>query len=208
MNSDIYWMKKESIWLVPVGGLANRMRAIDSAVALSRQCGSELHIVWFKDPGLNCRFDQLFAPIDQPRVTVTEASKLDLLRYDRPRRQRLRVQGGALEQGHHRLAGQRRSALLHAGDGRGNGRRSHPHAPHAAYAVRASARFAILPRSRAFRDHRWGKPRGGKIVTKYIRRKGHDTDKDAQKRRENDRQEDGRAFIRHDGGARRHGLGI
>ena len=55
-------MKKESIWLVPVGGLANRMKAIDSAVALSRQCGSELHIVWFKDPGLNCRFDQLFAP--------------------------------------------------------------------------------------------------------------------------------------------------
>lgn len=79
-------MKKESIWLVPVGGLANRMRAIDSAVALSRQCGSELHIVWFKDPGLNCRFDQLFSPIDQPGVTVAEASKLDLLRYDRPRR--------------------------------------------------------------------------------------------------------------------------
>lgn len=79
-------MKKESIWLVPVGGLANRMRAIDSAVALSRQCGSELHIVWFKDPGLNCRFDQLFAPIDRPGVTVTEASRLDLLRYDRPRR--------------------------------------------------------------------------------------------------------------------------
>ena len=31
-------------------------------------------------------FDQLFAPIDRPGVTVTEASRLDLLRYDRPRR--------------------------------------------------------------------------------------------------------------------------
>lgn len=82
-------MKRESICLVPVGGLANRMKAIDSAVALSRQCNSNLHIVWFKDQGLNCRFDQLFQPIDMPGVTVTEASWSDYVRYDRPRRKNL-----------------------------------------------------------------------------------------------------------------------
>lgn len=82
-------MKRDSIWFVPVGGLANRMRAIDSAVALSRQCNSPLHIVWFKDQGLKCRFDQLFAPFDLPGVTVSEASGLDYLLYDRPRRKNL-----------------------------------------------------------------------------------------------------------------------
>lgn len=42
-------MKKRYILLVPVGGLANRMKAIDSAIKLSRKANSELHIIWFKD---------------------------------------------------------------------------------------------------------------------------------------------------------------
>ena len=46
-------MKKRYILLVPVGGLANRMKAIDSAIKLSRKANSELHIIWFKDRGLN-----------------------------------------------------------------------------------------------------------------------------------------------------------
>ena len=44
-------MKKKYILLVPVGGLANRMKAIDSAIKLSRKTNSELHIIWFKDRG-------------------------------------------------------------------------------------------------------------------------------------------------------------
>lgn len=79
-------MRKNEIWFVPVGGLANRMRAIDSAVALSLETHSKLRIIWFKDHGLNCRFDQLFDPFDIPTVSVTEASWSDLLLYDRPRR--------------------------------------------------------------------------------------------------------------------------
>lgn len=46
---------------IPVGGLANRMRSISSAISLSD--GDNMHIYWFKDQGLNCRFDQLFKPI-------------------------------------------------------------------------------------------------------------------------------------------------
>ena len=79
-------MRKNEIWFVPVGGLANRMRAIDSAVALSLETHSKLRIIWFKDHGLNCRFDQLFDPFDIPTVSVTEDSWSDLLLYDRPRR--------------------------------------------------------------------------------------------------------------------------
>lgn len=70
-------MKKRYILLVPVGGLANRMKAIDSAIKLSRKTNSELHIIWFKDRGLNCRFDQLFEPIDLPNVKITEATWSD-----------------------------------------------------------------------------------------------------------------------------------
>jgi hypothetical protein len=75
------------ITLVPVGGLANRMRAIDSAIALAREINSELRIVWFKDQGLNCRFDELFQrlPLDNS-IILKEASFLDMLIYDRPRK--------------------------------------------------------------------------------------------------------------------------
>ncbi len=82
-------MKKKYILLVPVGGLANRMKATDSAIKLSQKTNSELHIIWFKDRGLNCRFDQLFEPIDLPNVKVTEATWSDYLLYDRPRQKNI-----------------------------------------------------------------------------------------------------------------------
>lgn len=74
------------ITLVPVGGLANRMKAIDAAIALTREISADLHIIWYKDQGLNCRFDELFQPINIDRVTLKEASLFDLLVYDRPRK--------------------------------------------------------------------------------------------------------------------------
>ena len=72
--------------LVPVGGLANRMKAIDAAVALAQEAHTSLRIIWFKDFGLNCRFDQLFEPLAQKGVTIKEATWIDKLIYDRPRR--------------------------------------------------------------------------------------------------------------------------
>ena len=74
------------ITLVPEGGLANRMKAIDAAVALAREAGSRLRIVWFKDWGLNCRFDELFRPLDLPGVELCEAGMADLVLRDRPRK--------------------------------------------------------------------------------------------------------------------------
>ncbi|MBQ8673515.1 MAG: oligosaccharide flippase family protein [Bacteroides sp.] len=80
--------KRPCITLVPEGGLANRMKAIDAAVALARDTESRLRIIWFKDWGLNCRFDQLFLPlrVEGVEVSVKEASLIDLLLNDRPRR--------------------------------------------------------------------------------------------------------------------------
>lgn len=74
------------ITLVPVGGLANRMKAIDAAIALAQKVSTELHIIWYRDQGLNCRFDELFKPINVEGVTLKEASFVDLLINDRPRK--------------------------------------------------------------------------------------------------------------------------
>lgn len=71
--------------LVPLGGLANRLRAIVSGVALARQTQRRLQIVWYKDSGLNCRFDQLFRPLVQANIRLKEATVTDRLLYDRPR---------------------------------------------------------------------------------------------------------------------------
>lgn len=80
------------ITLVPVGGLANRMRAIASAAMLAQNSNTRLCIIWFKDQGLNCRFDELFrSHLPYSYIQVIEASWLDLLLYDRPRKRNFRM---------------------------------------------------------------------------------------------------------------------
>lgn len=74
------------ITLVPVGGLANRMKAIDSAIALAGEVNTGLQIIWYKDQGLNCRFDELFQQIHVDNIRLKEASFLDLYINDRPRK--------------------------------------------------------------------------------------------------------------------------
>ena len=53
------------ITFVPVGGLANRMRAVASAVMLAGKTKSELSLIWFQDWALNAPFYQLFKPVRQ-----------------------------------------------------------------------------------------------------------------------------------------------
>jgi hypothetical protein len=48
------------ITLEPIGGLGNRMRVLDSGMALSRHTGCELHVVWTVRNQMPCRFDELF----------------------------------------------------------------------------------------------------------------------------------------------------
>lgn len=80
-------MKKGSLMLVPSGGLANRMRAIASAYALTQQTGSDLQVVWFQDWALNAPFHSIFLPIEQ--LCLREAKGTDFVFYDRPRRRNL-----------------------------------------------------------------------------------------------------------------------
>ena len=76
---------------IPSGGLANRMRAIASAVNLSRLTGISVEIVWFRDWGLNARFCDIFQPISTPGITLRDATWLDKLTLDRPRRHNLYI---------------------------------------------------------------------------------------------------------------------
>lgn len=74
----------------PTAGLANRLRVIDSAIAVSRELGSALRVVWTRTPDLGCRFDQLFEPIRGIQIAERSwtHSRLvrhvgSLLKYDR-----------------------------------------------------------------------------------------------------------------------------
>lgn len=79
------------ITFVPVGGLANRMRAVASAVTLAAKTGSRLHVVWFRDWALNAPFHQLFRPVDEAVAVLRDASSADYLLLDRPRPKNFRI---------------------------------------------------------------------------------------------------------------------
>ena len=80
-------MKKGSLMFIPSGGLANRMRAIASAYALTQETESDLQVVWFRDWALNAPFRSVF--ILPTQLSLREATPLDHLLYDRARRRNL-----------------------------------------------------------------------------------------------------------------------
>lgn len=69
------------IFLKPRGGLCNRMRAIDAMITLCESANRDLTILWYNFPELNCSFDQLFKPIESPKIKVRVISQKWLLRY-------------------------------------------------------------------------------------------------------------------------------
>lgn len=75
---------KSRLLFVPSGGLGNRLRAIVSAVQLSETTGTALRIVWFKDWGMGAEWREIFKPMKH--YALREASLLDSLVYDRPRK--------------------------------------------------------------------------------------------------------------------------
>jgi hypothetical protein len=77
----------------PVGGLANRMRALTSGLALAKELGVESHIIWLRNWELNARFDDLFEMSDEfKNVNFVYPSKLKYeLTYSYPRKRSLYV---------------------------------------------------------------------------------------------------------------------
>jgi hypothetical protein len=77
------------ITFVPVGGLANRMRAMASAVHLSQETNSQLNVLWFKDWALNAPFSCLFESINDKILNLKETSFIGRVLWDRPRKKNL-----------------------------------------------------------------------------------------------------------------------
>lgn len=61
------------IHLIPTAGLCNRLRAIASAVFISKQLHLPLTVYWNRYEGLNAQFSQLFNPIDSSHATLVES---------------------------------------------------------------------------------------------------------------------------------------
>lgn len=64
-------------FLFPILGLANRMRAIDSAVSLSRDKQQEVKVFWQKDFFKNCLFTDLFEPKPASRSRFAMAESIN-----------------------------------------------------------------------------------------------------------------------------------
>jgi hypothetical protein len=58
------------IFLKPIGGLCNRIRAIDSMISLCEEYEQNLTIIWLRTNDLNCDFDELFLPIHRKNIKI------------------------------------------------------------------------------------------------------------------------------------------
>lgn len=76
---------------IPVGGLANRMRAVSSAVTLAQKTNTTIDIVWFQDWALHAPFKTLFCPINIQNAHLREATLTDHILYDRPRKRNMNI---------------------------------------------------------------------------------------------------------------------
>lgn len=71
----------------PIGGLCNRMRAINSAKVLARKRGEALRVIWFVNPELGCPFEELFdSPKDFSVINIYSKWNLKKLFYQLTRK--------------------------------------------------------------------------------------------------------------------------
>ena len=66
---------KKRIYIIPTGGLCNRMRAIASGIFLSQQANYPITIYWNNTQGLCADFHDLFLPIQNNQINIIENRK-------------------------------------------------------------------------------------------------------------------------------------
>lgn len=77
---------ENSLTLVPIGGLANRLYAIASAIAFCKERGISLKVIWFKDKGMGANFHSILAlSKETENVEIIDAGWKEWF-YDRPRK--------------------------------------------------------------------------------------------------------------------------
>ncbi len=80
MNTTLHSHSKPAI-VTAVGGLGNRLRAIDSAFYLCKTVNRPLKVFWFNEWNVRARFRDLFDPILLPGVTLKDGSFPEYLLY-------------------------------------------------------------------------------------------------------------------------------
>jgi hypothetical protein len=76
------------IFVEPMLGLCNRIRVIDSVLAMNHERSHRVWLLWLRDPDLNCRFDELFerpAGVDAVFDFAVESPPGRILKYLLPR---------------------------------------------------------------------------------------------------------------------------
>ncbi len=58
------------ITLRPVGGLCNRLLAIDSMIRICESIQKDLKVVWIKNEDLGCFFSDLYTPLEHPSIKI------------------------------------------------------------------------------------------------------------------------------------------
>lgn len=76
-----------------IAGLCNRMRALDSALALGRAVDTSVTIVWTLDDSCNCRFGELFEPLPGVAEVSTRDTHGEVLQMPRLARISKRLRG-------------------------------------------------------------------------------------------------------------------
>ncbi len=68
------------ITIIPTSGISNRMRAIDSAISIANNTGHALQVIWIRDKKLNCKYSDLFLPIENVEIVEKSFTPLKFLR--------------------------------------------------------------------------------------------------------------------------------
>lgn len=62
---------EKTLTLKPLGGLCNRLFAIDSAIKVCEDIGFDLDIIWIRNEWLMAGFNELFRPIGNEKIKIT-----------------------------------------------------------------------------------------------------------------------------------------
>lgn len=72
------------MFLKPIGGLANRMRAIESCLMIAKQNQIPLVVLWEKNEGLNCPFEQVFTKPTEFELRELSSPLQKILYHSKP----------------------------------------------------------------------------------------------------------------------------
>lgn len=101
LSSDNHNRKMPIIYINPIGGLANRMRAIASGISLARSAGCDFRIIWRVNGELMARFDDIFEIPELLRGKLHHPGPAEYsLLWSMPRKKNLYVTRATLKRFH------------------------------------------------------------------------------------------------------------